>query len=191
MAAPVTNHLVSGTLKDRLGDILTNTNVTLTHANIEPVLTTTTGSDGKYIFNLGSLDTEWSVGQEITLTSTVALKGTKSTTVAISSGASQTVNLQLAETSDLVFAENSQNRHNLNFALITNYAGEPYTSLNPVPVAPPGDRNINDPAIDFVITRGDGQPDSETITLANGDKYKRTFTYENNIQISRSRWVKE
>jgi len=60
-----------------------------------------------------------------------------------------------------------------------------------LPVDTSGDRNLNDPALSFVITRGDGQPDSETITLANGDKHKRTFTYDGNIQISRSAWVKQ
>ncbi len=195
MAAPVSNHLVSGTLKDRLGDILKNTTVTLTHVSIERVLTKKTGSDGKFIFNLGSLSSQWSVGQNITLSSTVALKGTISSTVEISSGVSQTVDLQLAETSDLVFAENSQNRYNLNFALITNYAGEPYTSLNPLPVNSSEIDLLFNPQHEWTITDQDGQPDDETVTLSDGTVFKRTFTYTTvqgaRLLTLRSRWQRQ
>ena len=193
MAAPVTNHLVSGTVRDRLGNLLTNTTVTLTHATIKPVLTTTTGSDGKYILNLSGLDTEWSVGQDITLFSSTQFKGRKSTTVEISSGANQTVNLTMEETSDFSIAPtNETKQHNLNFATLTTYDQEKVTHENPLPVDTTGDRNVNDPAIEFVITRSDQQPDSETITLANGDKHKRIFTYNSTgIQISRSKWEKQ
>ena len=54
MANPVSNHLVSGTVKDRLGNILAGATVTLTHVILDQVLSTTTGSDGKYILNLSS-----------------------------------------------------------------------------------------------------------------------------------------
>ena len=104
MADPVSNHLVNGEVRDRLGNLLTNTTVTLTHDSIEPVLSEKTGSDGKYVINLSGLDTEWSVGQDITLFSSTRFKGRKSTTVAISSGAAQTVNLTMEETSDFEIA---------------------------------------------------------------------------------------
>ena len=192
MATPVSNHFVSGIVKDRLGDIIVNTTVTLTHASIEPVLSVKTGSDGKYVLNLGDLDSEWSVGQDITLFSTTQFKGRKSTIVQISSGANQTVNLTMEETSDLVFVTNPQDRYNLNFALVTTFDGEKVTHVNPFPVDTPGDKNINDPAVSWTITRGDGQPDSETITLANGDKHKRTFTYDGSGFLTvRSSWVKQ
>jgi len=193
MAAPVSNHQVSGTVKDRLGNILANVTVTLTHVSIGPVLSTHTGSDGKYILNLGSLDTEWAVGQDITLFSSTQFKGRRSTTVAISSGAGQTVNLTMEETSSFsIAATDETKRHNLVFATSTTYDQEKVTHENPLPVDTPGDRNINDPAISFVYTRSDGQPDSETITLANGDKHKRTFTYNgNDFLINRSAWQKQ
>ncbi len=191
MANPASNHLVSGTVRDRLGNILVGSTVTLTHA-ISPVLSTTTGSDGKYILNLSGLDSEWAVGQDITLFSTTQFKGRKETTIAISSGAGQTVNLTMEETSDFSIAEtDSTKRHNLNFATLTTYDQEKVTHTNPLPVDTPGDRNINDPAVSWVITRSDQQPDSETITLANGDVYKRTFTYSNDILTARSRWKKQ
>ncbi len=49
---------------------------------------------------------------------------------------------------------------------------------------------INNPAHSWVITRGDGQPDSESITLANAKVYKRTFTYNGDgLMTARSAWV--
>ena len=120
MADPVTNHLVSGEIKDRLGNLLTNTTVTLTHSSIEPVLSEKTGSDGKYIHNLSGLEVEWTVGENITLFSETQFKGRKSTIVAITSGPSQTVNLTMEETSDFAILEtDSTKRHNLNFIIPT------------------------------------------------------------------------
>ena len=193
MASPVSNHLVSGTVRDRLGNILAGATVTLTHT-ITPVISTTTGSDGKYILNLSGLSSQWIAGQEITLFSTTQFKGRKSTTVAISTGASQTVNLTMEETSDFVFATNSQDRYNLNFALITTYDGEKVTSTNPLPVSVSLDIDLlYNPSLSRTITRADGNPDSETVTLANGDIYKRTMTYKNptGALLTRSRWIKQ
>ncbi len=192
MTNPVQSYLVSGKVRDRLGNIITGATVTLTHISFDPVLSKTTNSAGEYIFNLGSLDSQWAVGQEITLFSTTQFKGRKSTTVVISSGAGQTVNLTMEETSDFSIAEtDTTKRHNLNFATLTTYDQEKVTHVNPLPVDTPGDRNINDPAVSWVITRQDQQPDSETITLANGDVYKRTFTYTSDVMTARSRWVKQ
>ncbi len=192
MAAPVSVHQVSGTVKDRLGNLLVGATVTLTHASIKPVLSTTSGSDGKYVLNLGSLDTEWAVGQNITLFSTTRFLGRKSTKVDISSGTGQTVNLTMEETSDFAIAGTDDTKqHNLVFATPTTYDQEKVTHENPLPVDTPGDRNINDPATSWVITRGDGQPDSEIITLANGDKHKRNYNYQGSFLINRSRWIKQ
>lgn len=48
-----------------------------------------------------------------------------------------------------------------------------------------------DPETEWDITRSDGQPNSETATFPNGDKYTRTFTYNaTGILIKRSKWVK-
>jgi len=49
---------------------------------------------------------------------------------------------------------------------------------------------VNNPSTVWEITRPDGQPDSETITLSNGDVYKRTFTYNaSGMMTARSEWV--
>ena len=196
MANPVSNHLVSGTVRDRLGNILVGATVTLTHT-ITPVLSTTTGSDGKYVLNLSGLSTQWVAGQDITLFSTTQFKGRKSTTVQITSGPSQTVNLTMEETSDFTIAgTDSTDRHNLNFATLTTYDQEKVTNINPLPVQAPVDIDlVFNPAHTWAITNSDGQPDSETVTLANGDVYKRTFTYSQvsgaRILTTRSRWIRQ
>jgi len=135
MAAPVTQHLVSGTVKDRLGNIIVGATVTLTHESIKPVLFETTGSDGKYVIGLGSLDSQWAVGQNITLFSITQFKGRFSSTVKITSGASQTVNLTMEETSDFkIAATDDLKQHNLFFSTLTTYDQEKVTHANPLPV---------------------------------------------------------
>lgn len=53
----------------------------------------------------------------------------------------------------------------------------------------------NNPSTVWEVTRWDNQPDSETVTLANGDVYKRTFTYSSvngtDVLTARSAWVKQ
>ena len=193
MAAPVTSHLVSGEVRDRLGNLLVGVTVTLTHESIKPVLSKVTGSDGKYIHNLSGLDTQWTAGQNITLFSTTQFEGRKSTTVTISSGGSQTVNLTMEETSDFKIAETDElKQHNLNFVTLTTYDQEKVTHVNPLPVNSSEIDLMYNPSTTWVYTRSDGQPDSETVTLANGDVYKRTFTYDSNdFVISRSEWQKQ
>ena len=177
---PVTSHLVSGIVRDRLGDILSGATVTVTHPNITPVLSETTNAKGEYIINLSGLSSQWSVGDSISITANKSTEGTITVDTVILSGGSQTVNLTLAEISDLVFGENSQDRYNLNFALLTTYDGEKVTSTNPLPVSASLDIDLlYNPSLSRVITRSDGNPDSETVTLVNGDVYKRTMTYSN------------
>ena len=112
---PILGHLISGTISDLLGNALAGATVTVTHESITPSLAETSDSTGKYIINLSGLSSQWSVGDTITITASKIAEGTKTITTVISSGGSQTVNITLAETSDLVFGTNSQDRYNLNF----------------------------------------------------------------------------
>lgn len=43
---------------------------------------------------------------------------------------------------------------------------------------------------DWTITRGDGQPTSETVTYPDGSSFRRTFKYTGDNLTTRSRWVK-
>ncbi len=141
MANPVLSHLVSGKVYGLFGtgNILAGATVTVKHSTIGPTagISETTNAQGEYIINLSGLDSQWSVGDEITVTATKTAEGTKTVTATITSGGGQTVNLTLAETSILVYDTNpvaDEDVHNLNFNLITHYDGEKVTRLRPFPV---------------------------------------------------------
>lgn len=189
---PVLSHLVSGTVYDIYGVALASATITITHATITPVLSAITGSDGKYIINLSGLSSQWSVGNSITATASKTGEGTKTTTTTIISGGGQTINLTLEETSDLnYYPENVFNQHNLNFALLTHYDGRKVTRERPLPVSSSEIDLLYNPSWSWAITRGDGQPDSESVVIR-GVTYTRTFTYNANGQmITRSEWVRQ
>ena len=181
MADPVSNHLVSGTVRDRSGNLLVGSTATLSHPLITPVLIATVASDGKYIFNLGSLDEEWTVGQEITIFSSTQFKGRKSTTVLISSGNSQTVNLTMEETSDLRFGTNARSQYPLQFNLITTYDGEKVTRDNPLPTALPEITPTNPLS---VTDRGvQSNLNTSTTLLGSGDTFTGTFEQNGYNQV--------
>ena len=197
MAAPVLGHIVSGKVFDLFGNLLSGATVTLTHPSITPSLSKTTNSKGEYIINLASLSSQWSVGDSISIVASKTAEGTKTISTTIQGTGGQTVNLTLAETSDLSFVPNdSTQRYNLMFALLTHYDGEKVTRTRPFPVQAPIDIDlVYNPSHIWEITNQDGQPESETVTLADGNSYKRTFTYSQisgaRILTTRSKWVKE
>lgn len=191
MAAPIRPHLISGTIKGRLGDALSEVTITLTHESITPSLSVTSDSSGKYIISLGKLSSQWSKGDAITLVASKTAEGTITLPTTIQGRFGQTVDLNLAETSDLSYYPNPRDVYNLNFSLLTTYDGEKVTFSNPLPVSSSEIDLFNNPSTSWIITRGDSQPDSETITLNNGDIYKRTFTYTNDVMTARSKWVKQ
>ncbi len=187
---PVTPHLVSGKVYDIYSVALAGATVTLTHSSITPSISATTNGAGEYVINLFKLSSQWTKGDSFTITASKTAEGTITSTNTISGVGGQTINLTLTETSNLNYASNVFNKHNLNFVLLTDYAGNKITNANPIPIISNGDRSINDPAVSWVITRGDQQPDSETIVV-NGISYKRNFTYTNNVLTARSAWVRQ
>lgn len=75
-------------------------------------------------------------------------------------------------------------------AVLLDREGHDISTANALPVQGPYDYIdlVNNPATVWVITREDGQPDSEQITLENGNVYIRTFTYTGSILTARSKW---
>ncbi len=197
MAAPILSHLISGTVYDIFGTELAGATVSIKHVSFdETIPSVTTGSDGKYIINLSGLTSQWSVGDTLSVTASKTAEGTKTISTTITSAGSQTVNLTLAETSDLVRETQVQNAHILNFVLPTHYDGEKVTRTRPLPVQAPIDIDlVYNPTHTWAITNQDGQPDSETVTLADGNSYKRTFTYTDisgaRMLTTRSKWEKQ
>ena len=187
---PVTPHLVSGKVYDLYSVALEGAIVTLTHSSIEPVLTAISNASGEYIINLNGLDSQWSKGETFTITASKTAEGTITSENTISGVGGQTINLTLAETSDFNYAANVFNKHNLNFVLLTHYDGAKVTRERPLPVSSSEIDLLYNPSTSWIITRGDGQPDSETVVIR-GVSYKRTFIYTNNLMTARSQWVKQ
>ena len=131
--APILPHLVNGTVFDLFGNKLTNATVTLTHA-ISPVLSATTGSDGKYVINLSGLSSQWSKGDSISLKGSKTAEGRKTVTTTIQGTGSQTVDITLEETSDFDFDEPPQDRTILNQVIPLHYDGEKITRTRRFPV---------------------------------------------------------
>lgn len=158
-------------------------------------ITGTTDSNGECILNMSSFSS-WSVGDTISITAYKINEGIKTSTLVLDNTGGQTIELTLAETSDLSYYEYSDtDKYPLVFSLITTYDGEKVTRSNPLPVIVSGQSDyvdlINNPSTVWSITRDDGQPDYEEVTIA-GVAYRRTFTYNsNNILIARSEWVKQ
>ena len=192
MANPVLSHLVSGTIRDIYGNKLAGATVSLKHTLQDQTLPSVTSvSDGTYVINLSELDSQWSIGEEIKVTASKSAEGTKTETTVISSGGGQTVNITLAETSDLTYYPNDRNIYTLNFSLLVHYDGEKVTRERPLPVSSSEIDLLYNPAHSWTITRSDGQPNSETVVIQ-GDTYTRTFTYNPSGQmIARSKWEKQ
>ncbi|KKM19244.1 hypothetical protein LCGC14_1657580 [marine sediment metagenome] len=193
----VTPHGIKGTIYDIFGNALAGATVTVTHSSITPVLPETTDSEGHYLINLGGLDSQWTVGQSITINATKEAEGRISLTTAITSGANQTHDLTLTETSDFDFETQPDlsDRYPFSMVMPVHYDGAKVTRSRPFPVRISDINLIDNPAYSWTITNQDGQPDSETVTLANGEQYKRTFTYTTigggRTLTSRSKWVKQ
>ena len=135
MADPVLGHIISGKVFDIYGNILEGATVTITHPTIKPVLTETTNSKGEYILNLNGLNTQWTVGDTITIKGTKSTEGTKSITTTIIEGGSQTQNITLAETSDFtILGTDDTKRHNLYFVIPTHYDTAKVTRERGLPV---------------------------------------------------------
>lgn len=189
---PPVSHIVGILIYDINNVLLESATVTLTVTSGST--SGTTNSSGEVILNVANAG-DWTVGETATIVATKTGSGTKTSTLVLTSSSQQT-SLTLAETSDLMFYEQTENdTYVLNFALLTTYDGEKVTHSNPLPVSLVGSSSdfdlTNNPSTVWTITRQDLQPDSETITLSNGEVYKRTFSYTNNVMTARSAWVKQ
>ena len=149
----------------------------------------TTDKDGRVILNAGNF-TSWSAGDSVSITATKTGKGTVTESLTLIAGP-QSLTLTLTDTSDLIYYDNNTNQHVLNFALLTDYAGDKITPSNPLPVTHGEIDLVQNPSHSWVITRSDGQPDSESVTI-HGVVYKRTFTYDSKgFILTRSAWVRQ
>ncbi len=185
--SPSQPSVIQGKLFETNGDFVTSATLTLTHSS--GTLSNTSNDSGEYQFNLGNLSS-WSVGDSISISANKAGKGRKTITTTAKDGG-ETINITLEETNDLTPFDDGTKQRVLNFSILTSFDGEKITRLNPVPVESSEIDLLNNPQWEWTITRSDGQPDSETVTFADGRVYKRTFSYTSNILTKRTKWERQ
>ena len=160
--------------------------VTVTLTFEGSVISKESNSEGEVIFNAAEANA--SVGDKVSIKAIKASEGQKTTEVTIATKP-QSIEITLAYTSDLTYANDANNTFVFNFALLTDFSGEKHSPSNPVPVSD-RDNILNEPAITNTY---DGQSRllTQTITI-NSIEYTRTFGYTgNDFQfVTRSAWTK-
>ncbi len=189
MPSTKNSHPIGIKIYDINRQLLEGATVTLT-LNSES-FSLTTNSKGEAVGNASKF-TSWSIGDVINITASKTGSGTKTENLILDSSGGQQTSLTLEETSDLIYYEQSEtDTYVLNFALLTTYDGEKVTNSNPLPVTHGEIDLVNNPSTVWSITRQDGQPNYEEVTIR-GDTYRRTFTYDSNgFMTARSSWVKQ
>ena len=186
---PPSHHLISGKVYDIGNNYVADATILVTHSS--GTITGTSEPNGTYILNLSSLS--WSAGDSISIKGSKSGIGTRTYNTTISSGGGQTQDIYLREESQ-VLSHVSNNLAPITKTILVSYDKSDITKNNPLPVQITLSEIdlINNPAYAWTITRSDGQPDSEQVTLSDGTIYRRYFTYNStNILISRGKWEKQ
>lgn len=188
---PALPHLISGVITGSNGTLCENALITFTTS--EGTGNTESNDNGQYTFNLSSIG--FTSGEVVSYSVHDKYNNEiYSGTFTVSGDTtSLSVTLALRTSKQLVYPGFNRG------VVVHNIGGEPVSKLNPFPVVmSEGISNyadidlVNNPSTTWSITRSDGQPDYEEVTFANGDVYRRTFTYNsNNMLITRSAWVKQ
>lgn len=153
-------------------ELATSQTITVIHTSSNEELTATTDSNGDYAIDLASL-TSYSSGDEI------KVKLDTRTAIPVTEGLDN--NHKAAKARKVVIVDNR---------------GTDYDEVYPLPVSLGlllrGHVDVYANCdTSWTITRQDGQPDSETVTLPNGDQYTRSYNFDsNNRIISRTKWTK-
>jgi len=149
----------------------------------------TTDIKGRVILNIGNFDS-WNAGDSVSITAVKVGKGTKTETLILTSSP-QSLEITLEETSEYLIYDNNSRFHVLNFAVLALFDGTIVDASHPLPVTHGEIDLINNPSTVWSITRTDGQPDYEEVTIR-GEVYRRTFTFNSSgVMIQRSAWVRQ
>ena len=183
---PFVSYLVFGYVIDSLGKIVRSANLKVTTSVGSK--TYTTNSNGIFMYDLAEIG--YTSGETVSVDVTDAFNNELKAHTFIVSGFSLNEDITLAIRTSAIDVVGYVSRQ-----IIHSVGNKPITRDNPLPIEILGQSDVidlvNNPATTWTITRGDGQPDNETVTMANGDIYKRTFTYTNDIMTARSAWVRQ
>ena len=131
MPTPIQSHPIRIKIYGIDNSLLEGATVSLTLGTNTPI-SVVSNSKGEVILNVANAGS-WSVSDEVSITASKTGSGTKTITLILTSSP-QTLDMTLAETSDLIYHPNESNQYNLNFSVITTYDGEKVTTSNPLPV---------------------------------------------------------
>ena len=183
---PTTSHPIGIKIYSIDNSLTEGVTVTLTLGTNTPI-SETSNSSGEVILNVADAGS-WEVGDEVSITATKTGSGTKTSTLILTSSPQQ-MTLTLAETSDLIYYEQTENdTYVLNFALLTTYDGEKVTQSNRLPVS--SETILNEPELTNTYDSSD-RLSTQTITVR-GTQYRRTYTYTGTFFqfTTRSGWEK-
>ncbi len=182
---PDISFLVSGTITDSRSLQVSQGIITFTNASNDSK-STTSNNKGQYSFDLANLG--YSSGDTITYVCQDKFKNEFFSGSFIVTGENKSLNVQLSVRKDKLVVSGNRD------VQLANIGGEVVSKDNPLPVEVINSNDVfdivNNVSHSWTITRGDGQPDSETIVMA-GITYKRTFTYSSGIMTARSAWAKQ
>ncbi len=178
-------YIVNGTVSNSFGNVVPSGIVKFTNTNSAISIT---DSIGRYIFDLAGI--EYSSGDTISYTAEDEFTNEKFSGSFVVTGMNKTLNITLSVRDDPNTVSGNRDTQ------ISNIGGKPVSSENPFPVEIISGSDdidlINNPSLSRIITRSDGNPDSETITIR-GVQYKRTMTYQDptGSLLTRSKWIKQ
>jgi len=192
---PRLTHLITGTVKDLSGNLVVGAGVSVTNSASESD-TVTSSSKGVYIVNLGNVG-DWEVGDAVSVRGYKVGVGEVSVSVIVTNSPADTVNLVLSQSDKFVAHEPSTQYIQWNKVTLSDWEGKNHGSHYPLSIQTTDNRVdlVFNPSFVWGITRGDGQPDSITVTLVDGRVFKKTYTYTDVGGMSRrtaeSKWVKQ
>ncbi len=178
-------YTVSGTITDSRSLQVSAGVIKFTSSSI--VGSATSNDKGQYVFDLANIG--YTLEDTVTYVCEDKFKNEYFSGSFVVSGENKSLNVQLSVISDkLVVAGNRD-------VQVSNIGGEPVSKDNPFPVEIINSSDlfdvVNNASSSWLITRSDGQPDSESIVIK-GITYKRTFTYSaQGIMTARSAWAKQ
>lgn len=182
---PYQSYLVFGYVFNSIGLNVVNASLTVITSVSRKYYTT--NSDGTFLYDLA--EAGYSSGETVTVEITETYNNEFKTHTFVVTG------FFLNENITLELRTIAKGVSDISPLTILHSVGrKPITTDNPLPIQLTSNTEIdlvNNPSYAWNITRADGQPDSEDVTM-NGVTYRRTFTYNsNNFLITRSSWVRQ
>ena len=181
---PQTPFLINGTIYNSSNNPVSNASIEF--SSLDGTKSTTSNSSGQYLFDLAEIG--YSSGETISYTSFDSFRNEKYVGSFIVTGENKSlnVNLSVRENYDIGSLPNRN-------SIIHNIGGKPVSKDNPFPIINISNNEIdlvNNPSTEWTYN-SDNLVSIEKVTLANGDIYSRSYTYNATLlATNRTKWQK-